>query len=755
MIQPSKLLALESAGDTVGVSADRGCFRLTPYATHIVHVAYFPDRPVDLPMWGIRERDEGAPACTVQADDAGWSLHLTGLRIRLHRATAEIEFRDARDAWLTSLDAVGLTPVQLSGENTHHVHGGFRCKPGGGYYGLGQHQNGWMDHDHREVRLWHDYKAAGGEIVGVPFLLTRHGYAVLWDNPSRSAVMPGGSDRCTWRSEVGDAVSFFLLAGDDVDTLFLGLRLLTGATPLPPLAALGYIQCKQRYTSRDELMEVARTYRAKGYPCDILVVDWFHWKTLGDMDLDPEFWPDPASMNRELQALGYRVMISCWPRFMKASRYYRELEAQGWFMHDYTGETVYGIPEDQRGALIDTTHPDCARWYWRTIRQNYGDKGFSSWWLDEDEPDISPHPFHLHAGPGSRVHNLYPLTHCRAVYEGHRRDRRDRCLILSRSAYLGAQTTGATFWSSDIHPTWDVFRRQIPCGLNMCASGFAWWSSDIGGWQSLKTPDESVQSLLLSTNDATPSADARGDYVELYIRWFQYGAFCPTFRAHGSRPENEVWSYGAEAERILVAFLRLRYRLLPYIYSLAWRTTRTGAPFMRAMFMDFGQDPMTRDLKTQYLFGPAFLVAPVCEPGATSREVYLPASCGWTHYWTGEHFDGGRAVTVEAPIDRIPLFVRDGSIVPMGEAVPYTAVEQERLELHVYPGRDAEFVLYRDDGTTYAYEHGEHRITHLRWDDQQQALTVTGDEAALFENRDRTVFLHDPARDIPQADGGA
>ncbi len=513
---------------------------------------------------------------------------------------------------------------------------------------------------------------------------------------------------------------------------------------MPPLAALGYIQCKQRYKTQEELLQVARTYREKEYPCDILVVDWFHWNKLGDMDFNPDAWPDPAAMNRELDRLGYRTMISCWPRFMAGSKHYETLEKNGWFMKDAWGETLYGIPEDQRGALIDTTNPDAANWYWDTVHESYGRRGFSSWWVDENEPDVSPHPFYFFAGTGARLHNVYPLVHTRMMYEGHRRDRSDRCLTLSRSAYHGAQKYGTTFWSSDIKPEWDVFRRQIPCGLNFCASGFTYWSSDIGGWHALpghfeKNADYS--SLLITTGDEQSEHDERFDYTELYIRWFQYGAFCPTFRAHGTRPENEVWSFGERAENILVYYLKLRYRLLPYIYSLAWRSTRTGAPFMRALFMDFPNDENVRDIKYEYMFGPAFLVAPVYEPEATSRAVYLPAGTDWYNYWTGKRLRGGQTIHAEAPLDTLPLFVREGSIIPHGEIIEHTGMLQKNIDLRVYEGADGQFDLYRDDGITYAYEKGEYVLTTLRWDDKDKKLRVDKDDEKLFSAQEKE-WLH-------------
>ena len=747
MIQPTAITAARLESPAVVLETDVGHYRLTPYGEGIVHVGWFAgERPTALAMWGMQPRPIDAPPAELSQTEDGWRVVLPELTITAARDGAGLGFCDAHGQPLTRLRTVGLTPVHICGEPTFHVHATFDARPDEGYYGLGQHQLGWMDHRGWEVPLWHDYKAHGGEVIGIPFLVTDAGYGVVWDNPSRSQVMPGRGRETLWWAEVGEAVSLFVVAGANADAIYRGYRTLTGPTPLPPLAALGYIQCKQRYASRDELMRVARTYREKGYPCDVLVVDWFHWKTLGDLDLDEAHWPDPAGMNRELADMGYRVMISCWPRFMKESRHYDELERRGWFMTDASGQTVYGTPEDQRGALLDTTDPDAGRWYWDAIQASYGERGFGAWWLDEDEPDISPHPFYLHAGTGARVHNLYPLVHTRAIYEGHRRDRDDRCLTLTRSAYHGAQQYGTTFWSSDIHPRWDVFKRQIPCGLNFCATGFAWWSSDIGGWQAMPEAAEpeagQYKSLLIETGEHRHDPDAAANYPELYVRWFQYGAFCPTFRAHGTRPENEVWSYGEQAEAILVKYLKLRYRLLPYLYSLAWEVSQTGSPFMRALFMDFPHDPNVRDLKDQYMFGPAFLVAPVHDPGARRRTVYLPRGAGWYDYWTRQRYEGGQAVEVDAPLDTLPLFVRAGSVIPFGPVVDHTGIAQTDLEVHVYEGEDGCFQLYRDDGVSYAYERGQYSLTTLKWDDRAATLSIAGDSEGLFADRPTDDYLH-------------
>ncbi len=329
-------------------------------------------------------------------------------------------------------------------------------------------------------------------------------------------------------------------------------------------------------------------------------------------------------------------------------------------------------------------------------------------------------------GPGTRYYNIYPLVHTAALYDGFRRDTQHRALILSRDAYLGAQRNGSMFWSSDIYPTWDTLQRQIPTGLDFTASGIAYWTQDIGGWQYLPKQHHPAHPPLLDASDARDNVGGYDDYAELYTRWFEYGAFLPIFRAHGSRRYNEVWSYGKQAEPILEKYLRLRYQLMPYIYSLGYDTYQTGAPYMRALFMDFPQDPKVADLRDEYMLGPAFLVAPVTEQGATSRAVYLPAGADWYNYWTNQRLHGGQTIQADAPIDRLPLFVRAGSILPLGDAIESTRQVQKIARVRVYPGADAEFTLYQDDGTTYAYEHGDSHITRLHWNDATHALEHEG-----------------------------
>ena len=597
------------------------------------------------------------------------------------------------------------------------------------YYGLGQNQEGFLDHRGHTVECWHNYTAAGGPSVCVPFMVTNYGYGIIWDNPSKTTIEPGFNEQTRWTSQVGDRVSFFVIAGKNTDEIYSGYRQLTGITPLMPKAAYGYIQCKQRYSTQEEMLAVARGYRERHLPADILVVDWFYYTKMGEQDFVPDKWPDPTAMNRQLHELGFQTMISVWPRFTQGSRYYDFLAQKGWFLHLADGTPIDGLPYDRAGSDIDTTNPEAARWYWNIIRDNIISKGFDSIWADETEPDLPPDGGYFHVGPGTRYFNIYPLLHTSAIYDGFRRDVTHRALILSRDAYLGAQSNGTMFWSSDISPTWDTLKRQIPTGLDFTASGIAYWTQDIGGWQYLPAEHRPAHPPLLDPSDARDNVGGYDDYPELYTRWFEYATFLPVFRAHGSRRYNEVWSYGKQAEPILEKYLKLRYSLLPYIYSLGYETYQTGAPYMRALFMDFPDDRKVADLRDEYMFGPAFLVAPVTEQGATSRAVYLPEGFDWYNYWTKERLHGGQTIQVSAPIDRLPLFVRAGSIVPIGAPIESTKEIQQISRVQVYPGTNGDFTLYSDDGTSYAYEKGEGNTTRLHWDDTAQKLSHGGAKA--------------------------
>ena len=615
------------------------------------------------------------------------------------------------------------------------------------YYGLGQQQKGWMDLRDHEIRCWHDYAAIGGEDVCVPFMVSSRGYGLVWDNPSKTTIDLGFNGRNVWSSEVGNRVSYFVIAGDTSDQIYKGYRLLTGVTHMLPRAVYGYIQSKAIYPTQEQVLDVAKGYRERNLPLDVVVVDFLNMTRQGELDLDPKRWPDPAAMNRELHAMDVRTLLSVWPHFAPGTQFYDMLLSKGWLIHTPDGKPDSGHFRDTIGPNIDTTNPEAAKWFWEEIRDRYvKPDGFDYIWLDETEPDIDPAKDLFSIGSGTRFYNVYPLFHTASVYEGFRRDFGDsrRVMILARAAYLGAQRNGTVFWSSDIMSTWDMLKRSIPAGLNFTATGLPYWDTDIAGFFSPQIPPDyhPAHKPLIDGSDVRETIGNYEDYPELFVRWFEWGSFQPVMRAHGERMHNEVWSYGKQAEPILAKYLKLRHELLPYTYSLAYRSYQTGAPYMRALFMDFPGDPKAANIPDEYMYGPALLVAPVSEQGATSRDVYLPAGTDWYNYWTKQRFHGGQSISVNAPIDILPLFVRAGSILPLGSPVEHAEQKQVIAKIQVWPGADADFALYQDDGDTYAYEKTGGEVTRLHWDDQSQRLTRSGTAAWTQPDSELLEVIH-------------
>jgi alpha-D-xyloside xylohydrolase len=719
------------------------------YGPNVLHVTIAVDKAEVLkgPGYGILPKNADNSAFRHASVDGADSFTSSGMTVNVNAAPAPsvptqgqkyfapalagvgLQVKNAKGEQILNLAGWEMSPQTVNGEKTFQVGATFTAPADEHYYGMGQNQESMasLDLRGRVLDCKHWYDAPGGESVCVPFMVSSKGYGIVWDNPSATRFIAAVNGKTSFQSNVGERVSFFIITGSTPQELYSGYARVTGKTPIPPKSAFGLIQSKARYDSQQEVLRVANTYRQKKYPLDIMVVDWFYWTRMGQMDIDPAQFPDPVAMNKQLHDMGMESIISIWPRYETSGRYFNELDQKGYLLKDKDGKTVDGLPfrSDRTGGLIDATNPAARQWFWEKARDNILSKGFDYPWLDETEPDLVPDGFFYAIGSGDRYRNLFPLLHVEGVSENLRKWKPNkRTLILSRAAYLGSQRTGALFWSSDIMPTWEALARQVPTGLNMTASGIAYWGNDIGGWQKLPAETTATKAPLLDPSDARAVVGNYHDYPELFTRWFQYGTFTPTLRLHGDRKESEIWSFGKQAEAVMARYNTLRYQLIPYIYSQAKTTYDTGAPFMRPLWMDFPNDPNVANLGTQYMFGPAFLVAPVTEQGQTEKNVYLPAGANWYNFWTNEKFTGGQWIKVAAPIEQMPVFVRAGSIVPIGADIQSTASKQAVVEVKVYPGADGEFALYDDDGTSYDYEKGKSSLVKLRWDDAAGKLSA-------------------------------
>ncbi|HEX4007136.1 MAG TPA: TIM-barrel domain-containing protein [Acidobacteriaceae bacterium] len=640
-----------------------------------------------------------------QSDDKTATLKTSKLQVVIDLKTAALRFDDASGKELLREFANRVprayVPAEVNGEKIYHVSERFWGDPLEGLYGLGQHQSGVFDYRGAVVEL-----AQANTNVSIPFLVSTKGYGLLWNTASRSLFDNRFFLEMKLTANAADAIDYYFVYGPDMDQIIHRYRDLTGHAPLFGRWAYGFVQSKDRYKSAKQLLDVAQEYRDQHVPLDFIVQDWFWWKYQGDPEYNEDYlkpWPDvPAALTR-LHDEHVHAMISVWAKM--------DPRSQNWQAMQKLGLT---IPDTD---IYDATNPAARDYYWDHLMGVKFKEGWDGFWLDSSEPEIwdgfsdgALDTKQLHIGNGARYTNVFPLLHSGGVYEHWRQTtEKKRVFILTRSAFLGQQRNATTVWSGDVIGTWESFRRQIPAGLNFELSGLPYWTTDIAGYG---WPDER------DTRD--PS------YQELYTRWYEWGAFCPIFRTHGHRVNdtNEIFSYGPQAPT-LIAYDKLRSRMLPYIYSLAWRVTNDDYTVMRPLVMDWPEDQTVRDIGNQYMFGPALLVNPVTEQGATSREVYLPAAAAWYDFWTGTQVKGEEHLQAPAPLDRIPLYIKAGSILPLGPEVEYAEQSPDApVELRIYRGADGDFTLYNDEGDTYDYEKGEHATIPIHWDDASSTLTL-------------------------------
>ncbi len=709
-LPPLPPITATRAGDGLMAKIGDENLHLSVCSDSVIHVVASP-KPLDSishdQPWMLDPK-QSCPGARFQFSEASDTATLTTATLKVEFSLARGNLRYSSIGGATLLresDSVPRTyePDQVNGERIYHVTDRFQPDATEGFYGLGQHQSGMFNYRGSTIEL-----GQNNTDVAIPLLVSSKGYALLWNSASFTYADNRFPLEFHFSSLAGDSVDYYVIYGPEMDQIVHEYRSLTGHTPLLPKWAYGFFQSKDRYMSQDEILEIAHRYREEHIPLDAIVQDWFWWKTEGDPAFNSNY-PDVPGELKTLHAEHVHAMVSLWGLFDAKSQNFQELSVQHL---DVPNTHVY-----------DATNAKARDLYWENLAGKLFSQGWDAFWLDSAEPEeYWPHmgdailrDKQLAIGSGARYTNIFPFMHTSGVQQ-HWKAATDqkRVFLLTRSAFVGQQRVGAAVWSGDVYSTYWGLNHQVAAGLNFALSGYPYWTTDIGGyWQPYDRPP----------NDPV--------YQELYARWFEFGVFCPVFRTHGHRAQNEMWAYD-KVEPILIHYDKLRYRLMPYIYSLAWRVTSQDYTIQRPLIMDWRTDPKTWNIGDQFMFGPSILVSPVMKQDATHRPVYLPDAPQWYDFWSGASLKGGQEVEAEAPLDRIPLFVRAGSIVPLGPEIEYADQKPAGpIELRIFPGADGRFELYEDEGDTYNYEKGARALIPLRWSEADKTLTI-GDREGQY-----------------------
>ncbi len=561
---------------------------------------------------------------------------------------------------------------------------------------------------------------------------------------SYAAVHPAEQQRLSFWSEMGNMVDYYFMYGETPDRVIGAYRTLTGKSQIMPKWAMGYWQSRERYKTAGELLDVVAQYREKRIPLDNIVLDWSYWKedAWGSHEFDPSRFADPAGMVNQVHKQNARIMISVWPKFYASTQHFKEFDEKGWIYPQAIKDQIRDwIGQGYVGSFYDAYHPEARKLFWGQMKEHLYSLGFDAWWMDASEPDILSNasleyrkqlstPTHL--GPSTQYLNAYALMNAQAIYEGQRAaDPDKRVFLLTRSGFAGLQRYSTATWSGDIGTRWEDMKAQISAGLNFAMSGIPYWTMDIGGFCVERRYERAAEG----------SEDLK-EWRELNARWHQFGAFCPLYRSHGQFPFREIYNIAPEgnpAYESMLYYNKLRYRLMPYIYSLAGMTWLNDYTLMRSLFMDFPTDTAVHNIGDQFLFGPALMVCPVYTYGARQRDVYFPRAAAWYNFYTGAAIEPGATRTVEAPMERVPLFVRSGSILPVGPEIQYTSEKPaDAIRLYIYAGENGSFTLYEDEGTNYNYESGASALIPFIWDDAARTLTIgarVGSFAGMLEER--------------------
>ena len=662
---------------------------IEPWGANSLRVRMTGQPVMDANDWALTEKMEDVPAEisfeTIDVTDPWYrgdewaKYHQTGMQAKLvnGKITAKvshegwISFYNQKGELLTEeywrnrnrinrycvplrIDARELKPVQ--GSSDYELTARFEAYDDEKIFGMGQYQEKNLNKKGAILELAHRNSQAS-----VPFMVSSRGYGFFWNNPAIGTAS-FGANKTEWYAKSTKKLDYFITAGDTPAEIEAQYSLATGRTPMMPEYGLGYWQCKLRYRNQEELLAVAREHKKRGLPMDAIVIDFFHWTMQGDFKFEPLDWPDPEAMVKELKELGIETVVSVWPTIDERSENFGKMNDMGYLVNADRGNPDH-MTWMGNTIFYDATHPGAQKFVWERCKENYYKLGIRCFWLDEAEPEYGPYDFdnyRYYAGPALQCTNTYPVGYAKGFYEGLKAEGEKDVMSLVRCAWAGSQKYGVLTWSGDIYSSFRSMREQLQAGLNMGMAGIPWWTSDIGGFLGGDIKDKNFQELL--------------------VRWFAWGAFCPVFRMHGERSpwyereqefrngvrqltsgqDNEVWSFGEDNYKILSKYLFIRERLRPYIRECMKTASETGAPVMRPLFYDFPEDKTCWETEDAYMFGPDLLVAPVMEAGATTRTIYLPKGASWTDANTKQVYEGGQTVTVPAPLDVIPVMLRDG-----------------------------------------------------------------------------------------------
>ena len=741
VVAQAKVVSFTKDNDGITFKLDKGLMKVKVCSDNIIEVKYTVLQDFLMKKSLVITNDWKKGTKFTLSENKEEIVIITGnLKVWINKSTNAIRFTDLKGSTILSEDGENgknMTPAVIAGLQVNNCTTQFLSPANEALFGLGCHP---------EDSLSINYKGRNQDLVikymtgAIPMILSTRGYGLLWDNysPSYFYGSEAGNTKFKYMSESGEMVDYYFIYGPSFDSIIASYREATGEAPMFPKWAFGLFQSQDRYKSQAEVLSVKDNYRKNNIPVDCIVQDWFYWEpdVIGSHKFWPERYPDPKAMVAELHKANIHAMISIWPVMAKGTANYNAMAKAG----NLTTILWDNVMTHTFDNYYDAHSEKARKMYWDQARDSLiKPQGWDAWWVDQCEPDngtlLDERRKAVFAiGRGIDYFNTYSLMHSTGLYENWRKDiPGKRAFFLIRQAFAGQQRNAATLWSSDITCTWNAYRNQVPQGINACVSGIPYWTSDIGGyhfhWQA---PDWSAPKNR-----------------ELFTRWFQFGTFSPIFRIHG-KGERALFSdnWDATTKSILLNYDNLRYRLLPYIYSLAWKVTNEGYTIMRSLAFDFPDDDAIKSIPDQYMFGPAFMVNPVTkslynlsnsQDIKKTRKVYLPKMSDWYDFWTGKLINGGQTIDADAPIETIPLYVRAGSIIPMGPYLQYaTEKAADPIEIRVYTGANADFVLYEDENDTYDYESGKYSTITMSWNEAEKTFTIkdrNGKFPGMLENR--------------------